>query len=1130
MAFKPFVSIVMPLFNDEEYVAAAIDSCLAQTLAEIEILAVDDSSTDRTVTIVEEYERRDSRVRLIRQPENLSAFQARRAGIEAASASYVLFLDGDDELAPDAARSVLELARSSSADVVGFGVEIVTADGRSPRKFEAKLQPRHKELLAPNIVPQLLPAGEEANGHIWRYLFDSSLLQTAYADVPPDLAFYRANDIPITFLALSHATKYVSTSERLYRYHFRRGTSGHLIDGLEHFRFLVSGIEPISAIADKVQLAAERSANPLAIMESYESARLHIIANVLRYCIRDTTGIFQKECIAILKSAVSTLDLVRAAAAFVEEALPVLSSATEVPPQAARNASSVLLTTAHLGTGGLQGVLIEQAIQLARRGYTVTIAVMRDASRAVSLPPEINVIEVDRGSLLARLDQWVSICQQYDVDVVIDHHILYNENWPWFAMAALANGIPTIGWVHNFALRPLFDGSQRASFLATHIPVLQKVVTLSPVDVAFWKLRGLDRVFYLPNPAPQLAHSALAVGSERQLESGPIQLAWWGRLDPSTKQVQHLVEVAEQLLARGVDFRLRIIGPDSRDLTAEQVRRNAATRGVGDLVDLLGEQDAELLLSSLSDAHLLVLTSAIEGSPLTIIEAQAMGLPVAMYELPWLVTARNNEGLTSTPPGDPTALAEAIAEIARDGARYAKMSRAARQYAQEIASIDIGGLLEQLLHDTLPSDYSPDPTIDDAKLLLDWMVRFSERSIRVLSRGSRAREGIALRREHDRAQSKLQQVTNGPSFKIGRAITFLPRKIREALKIKSSPKEGLSSRRVQIAPPPLALPNSARTAPTPARAVCPDVSFIIPVYNSGPWLKACLESVLAQSEVNLEVICVEDGSTDESPGILQEFAEGDPRVAVLHQANSGQSVARNAGLEVASGRYIIYLDSDDYWSKDALASLVRRADSDNLDVLLFDGEAFLDGAVDEKTWRWYSTYYQRTQHYRQVRTGVDLMAAMRLRKDYRPHVGLFMARTEYVRRLNLRFIPGIVHQDNPYTFRTLLNAESAAHENVSIYSRRIRPGSTITGLTADRSARGYYLSLLEMSRELASRDIPKSRYGALSSIVDSVYEGARKQFEHISSETAEQLRDLDRSDEAQAAYMRLRNQRKERNV
>lgn len=1134
MAVSPRVSIIMPLYNDEPFVAAALDSCLAQTVSDIEILAVDDASTDRTVAIVEEYARRDPRVRLIRQPTNLSAFQARRAGVAAANAPYLLFLDGDDELAPTAAESALVKAEATDADVVGFGVEIIVFDGRVPRKFEAALQPRHNSLSTPDIVPQLFPSGEEANGHIWRYLFASSLLRAAYDGVPFDLAFYRANDIPITLLALAHATKYVSIQDRLYKYYFRRGTSGHAIDDIERFRFLLSGVAPITAISERMQEVARKSAEGQRIVESYESARLHIIGNVLRNCIRYTSGDLQKECLALLVETVGDLDVIRAGAGFVREALTALSSHATEPSHPEAAPRSVLLTTAHLATGGLQGVLLEQAAQLVASGHRVTIAVMRDAGREVRLPSGVNLIQLTGDSILARIDHWVAVCDENDVDVIIDHHILYNENWPWFALAALAVGVPTIGWVHNFALRPLFDRSERASFLAAHLDVLLRVVALSPTDVAFWKLRGFERVAYLPNPASPLALVALGMDKERRHRSGRINLAWWGRLDPSTKQVQHLVQVAQHLRSRGVDFALKIIGPDSPGLTADQVRTDAVARGVDDAIELTGERDTAGLLSELDDAHLLVMTSAIEGSPLTIIEAQALGLPIVMYDLPWLVTARGNGGLVSTPPDDPGALADAILQIAHAPDRYDAMSEAAREYASSVAAIDHGALLEQLLAGTLPPEFSPEPSREDAELLVEWLLRFSERNIRSSRRGPQGGDEYKkMKRERDLAQSKLRQITDGASFKVGRALTFLPRKLRgtdpipKRLKATILPvvrkvRERLpvNARRKSSVRPPLpqrAPHGSAR----PQRSPSPDVSVVIPVFNSAPWLDDCISSVLAQTAVSVEVICVNDGSTDGSQTILRRWAELDPRVTVLDQTNHGQSVSRNRGLDAAIGRYLVYLDSDDYWPTDSLSKLVSRADDDNLDVLLFDCVTFREGDVDEKTWRWYSRYYQRSKDYPEVRPGSDLMADMRSNRDYRPHIGLYLARTDFVRLLDLRFIPNIVHQDNPYTFRLLLGAERAAHVRIDAYARRIRPGSTITTLTADRSARGYFLSYLEMTRQLSRHVGDASSSEALQDIVDYVYRGASKQFALLSDESAEQIRALDPSPDAQATFASL---------
>ncbi|WP_454115509.1 glycosyltransferase [Microbacterium lacticum] len=1113
----PRVSIVIPLFNDEEFIEAAIDSCSAQTLADIEIICVDDASTDGTVAVVERLRANDARIRLIRQAGNRSAFQARREGIKAATAPYVLFLDGDDELAPEAAQKALAKAQSSGADVVGVGVEIVAPDEGFPRKFEAALQPAHRRLSSPEIVPTLFPAGSPANGHLWRYLYATPLLRAAYADLAEDLAFYRANDLPIAFLALAHAKTYVSIPDRLYRYHFRRGTSGHRVDGVERFQFLLSGVDPISAIAGSVRSVAAQSGAPDALWESYESARLHIIGNVLRCCIQDTRGELQQTCLGLLEERVGSVDLIRAAASFAVDALSLLSAHTDAPPVRRAEVRSVLITTAHLDTGGLQGVLLEQAAVLANAGCQVTIAVMRRTTRDIDLPAGVDLVHIDGDDLLARLDRWRAVCAERTVDAVIDHHILYNDNWPWYALIALADGIPTIGWIHNFALRPLFDGSRRASFLHSHLRLLAKVVTLSPTDVAYWKLQGVDNVVYLPNPPSPLALAALDAGKERVHDSGArLELAWWGRLDPTTKQVQHLVEVAEELRTIGIDFRLRIIGPDSASLTAAQVLNNATARGVDDAVELLGERDADGLLAALADVHLLVLTSAIEGSPLTIIEAQSLGLPIAMYDLPWLVSVRDNPGVVTTPPGDPAALAAVIADIARDPQRYAAMSQAARRFGEAAAAIDFAALTSDLLAGRLSDQWSPEPTIDDAQLLLQWMVRFSDRNIRLGRGKGGGAEAASLRRERDRAVRKLEQITRGPSFRTGRALTWLPRKVmalRQRAHRTSKPKPPT--------PAPPRAPGLASDPHRPTRAKNPDVSVVIPVYNAAPWLEECLSSVLAQSGVELEVICVNDGSTDESAAILHRIAGGDARVHVLDQPNSGQSVGRNKGISAASGRYTVFLDSDDYWAGDHLATLVRRADEAELDLLLFDCVTFRDGDVDEGTWQWYSTYYQRTRGYRQPTSGAELMAAMRRGRDYRPHVGLYLARTEFLRRSEVRFIPGIVHQDNPFTFRLLLNARRAAHVRADVYARRIRPGSTITSLTPDRSARGYFLSYVEMMRERAKLDVPAHTSDAIDDIVDYVYEGARKQLSLVSPETAEKIRTLDDRDDAQATFATL---------
>lgn len=110
------------------------------------------------------------------------------------------------------------------------------------------------------------------------------------------------------------------------------------------------------------------------------------------------------------------------------------------------------------------------------------------------------------------------------------------------------------------------------------------------------------------------------------------------------------------------------------------------------------------------------------------------------------------------------------------------------------------------------------------------------------------------------------------------------------------------------------------------------LSVIVPVYNTEKYLPACLDSILSQSYQNLELICVDDGSKDNSIDILKNYAQKDPRVIVKSKVNGGQSSARNLGLDIATGDYISFIDSDDFLSPGMYDELVSLMEEDGSDL------------------------------------------------------------------------------------------------------------------------------------------------------------------------------------------------------
>ena len=117
----------------------------------------------------------------------------------------------------------------------------------------------------------------------------------------------------------------------------------------------------------------------------------------------------------------------------------------------------------------------------------------------------------------------------------------------------------------------------------------------------------------------------------------------------------------------------------------------------------------------------------------------------------------------------------------------------------------------------------------------------------------------------------------------------------------------------------------------------PIISVIVPVYNSSKYLKECLDSILNQTLTDIEVICVDDGSTDESPLILEEYASRDSRLQILKQENKGAGAARNLGMTIAKGKYLSFLDSDDFFSPDMLKHAYLNAEIYSSDITIFGG-------------------------------------------------------------------------------------------------------------------------------------------------------------------------------------------------
>lgn len=267
------------------------------------------------------------------------------------------------------------------------------------------------------------------------------------------------------------------------------------------------------------------------------------------------------------------------------------------------------------------------------------------------------------------------------------------------------------------------------------------------------------------------------------------------------------------------------------------------------------------------------------------------------------------------------------------------------------------------------------------------------------------------------------------------------------------------------------------------------VSVIIPVYNVENYLPECLDSVINQTYQNLEIICINDGSTDKSYDILLEYAKNDIRIITFSQANQGLSITRNKGINTATGKYIYFLDSDDKLALNAIEILVKVTEENNLSLVCFDGKAFYDSDFDNSTYP--TDYMNRPLTSCNIQKGSMLLLEFYNNNEFNSSVCLLFLRRSFLLKNQIYFHEKIYHEDNLFTFFCLMLAERVQHLQSSLFFRRFRFHSITTSQISQNHLIGYTVCLLEGLKYFVNNDLSqieaKATYEYLERMRGAVY-------------------------------------------
>jgi len=210
----------------------------------------------------------------------------------------------------------------------------------------------------------------------------------------------------------------------------------------------------------------------------------------------------------------------------------------------------------------------------------------------------------------------------------------------------------------------------------------------------------------------------------------------------------------------------------------------------------------------------------------------------------------------------------------------------------------------------------------------------------------------------------------------------------------------------------------------------PVLSLLIPIYNVQRYLRECLDSAMAQTLKDIEIICINDGSTDNSPAIIREYMERDGRVKMIDKVNSGYGDSMNHGLEMARGKYVGILESDDFMAPDALEKLVSAADSNNADFAKANFDFY-----------WSKPEERRSLHemFKAKDCGKPVHPSDTTQFfKQKPSIWSAVYRRDFLERNGITFLPtpGASFQDTSFAFKVIACADKAVYLHDAVLSYR----------------------------------------------------------------------------------------------
>jgi glycosyltransferase involved in cell wall biosynthesis len=769
---QPSISIIIPTYNVEEYIDQCLESALNQNLTDIEIIVVDDASTDSTINHVQKYlNQHNSKITLIENSQHVTALRCRNQGIEAARGNYIMFLDGDDYLNQNACKKALQTIKRHKTDIAMFG-SIVENCAQLPQERIDSNQKFLSNFPKRTLTNNLLDAcfiEKQFSFTLWNKIYKASLLKEAARDTEPLLA-PKANDLYLAFITLSKAKSISFCQEKLYHYCFGRGATGRGTLDLQQFEHICKSTIIYFALERYVQ----HHTNSHAFEPVLQQVKCNLMSEQATNWKKRLISTQQGEGFGVLAQAWKSTATATAALAntfYDSKTYEAFESLANTPPKEIQYTPHLIQTVAiyyrNIYNGGAQRVVSNLCNLLSSEstnsGKPLKIILLtEDEPSENDFPLNSNITRITiphRGQFPKenyeiRAKALQDIISTYHVDAFI-HSMWAAKVMPWDMLAVKSHESHPAFIAHTHSVAAMLYTKPVQPLETCYAYALpEAVVSLSEADRWYWAAIN-NRSVHINNPLNFIL-------SEPDKKKRENVVLWVGRFS-AEKQPLEAVKIFERVKQEAPDSRLIMVGTGEEAIESK-IKKEITKKNLNDSIELVGFQNN--VEEYYKTAKVLLLTSEYEGFSLVFYEAASCRTPVVTYDLPYLDFYDNySGGFFSVPQLDTSAASSIVTKLFNDDTAWRHASNnMAQAYANQLGENTVTAwfnLFDDISHGINYSEAPNKAHYAELKQIATFHYK------RILSE-----------------QNKVRKLKKSNSYRAGRILTYPFRLVKQILRTK----------------------------------------------------------------------------------------------------------------------------------------------------------------------------------------------------------------------------------------------------------------------------------------------------------------------------------------------------------